>query len=142
MNIYAVAKEMGERLEALPGLVASYVGPVKSVSVPCSVVGWPEQVDFLGTYGPNMHRITDWPVMILTGRIDDRNALERMGAYADHTGPRSVRAALEDEDQPYTACDSITVKNVEFDVVTWQGQDFQGAIFTIDAVGSGAPEED
>jgi hypothetical protein len=31
----------------------------------------------------------------------------------------------------------VIVKTCEFDVITWQKQDFQGALFTLDVVGSG-----
>lgn len=136
MNLAAVALELDERLATLDGLDAHYIGPTKSVSVPCSVIGFPEQVDYHGTYARGMSRITDWPVMILTGRADDKEAFQRIGQYAATSGAGSVVDLLEDGD-PYTACDAVTVKTCSFDVITWQGQDFQGALFILDVAGSG-----
>lgn len=138
MNVSDVAEEVQGRLATLDSVIATYVGSPKSVSVPCAVVGWPEGVDYLGAYGRGMTRVTDWPVLLLAGKVDDRNAFARMGAWADDSSPDSVKTLLEDTTTPYTSCDVITVKSCGFDVITWQGQDFQGALFTIDVAGSGA----
>ena len=138
MNIFEVAEELDTRLATLPGLVAHYVGPRKSVSVPCSVIAWPSPIDYLGTYGRMMKRITDWPVMLLGGSVDDGVAFQRTLEWASDTGPSSVATLLDSSTNPYTSCDTVTVKSCDFDVITWQGQDLQGALFTIDVVGSGA----
>lgn len=136
MNLAAVATEISARLSELPGMIANYVGPVKSVSTPCSVIGFPEVIDFHGTYARGMSRIENWPIMILTGMADDKEAFSRIGQYASTSGAGSVVDALEDSD-PYTACDTVVVKSCSFDVITWQGQDFQGALFILDVTGSG-----
>lgn len=136
MNLYSVALEISARVSELDGLIASYIGPVKSVSPPCSVLGFPESIDYHGTYARGMSRIDDWPLMILTGKADDQEAFARIGLYAATSGAGSVISVLE-ADPPYTACDQVIVKTCEFDVITWQKQDFQGALFTLDVVGSG-----
>jgi hypothetical protein len=136
MNPSAIATEISGRLAALPGLIAAYAGPVKSVSTPCSVVGFPESINYHGTYSRGMNRVDDWPIMILTGLADDKEAFARIGQYAATSGAGSVISVLE-SDEPYTSCDTVIVKTCEFDVITWQKQDFQGAVFTLDVVGSG-----
>lgn len=136
MNLGAVALEIDARLATLPGLVSHYIGPVKSVSTPCSVIGFPEMIDFHSTYARGMSRIADWPIMILTGRADDKEAFKRIGQYAGTSGAGSVISVLEDG-APYTACDTVIVKSCQFDVITWQEQDFQGALFTLDVAGTG-----
>ncbi len=137
MNLAAVAREMDARLAALPSLVATYLGQgVKSVTTPCSVVPLPD-VDFNQTYQRGMTRIPDWEIALLAGKVDDQNAFDRLGIYADGSGADSVIAALQSTpENPYTACDVVIVKSATFDVITWQGQDFQGALFTLDVAGS------
>jgi hypothetical protein len=137
MNLAAVAREIDERLAELPTLVAHYLGQGrKSVTVPCSVVPLPD-VNFNQTYGRGMTRIPDWEIALLAGKVDDQNAFDRMGIYADGTGADSVIQALQSTpERPYTACDVVIVKSATFDVITWQGQDFQGVLFTIDVAGS------
>lgn len=136
MNLAAVALEIDARLATLPGLVAHYVGPTKSVSAPCSVVGFPDTVDYHGAYSRGMSRIEGWPVMILSGMADDKEAFARIGQYASTSTVGSVVSVLEDG-APYTACDTVIVKTCSFDVIEWQGQDFQGALFVLDVAGSG-----
>jgi hypothetical protein len=134
MNLAAVAREIDERMKTLPSLVAHYLGQgVKSVTPPCSVVPLPD-IDYNQTYRGGVTRIPEWEIAILAGKVDDLTAFDRLGIYADTTGDDSVIAALQDG-EPYTACDVITVVRVTFDVITWQGQDFQGALFTLDVAG-------
>lgn len=139
MNLSAVAREIDARLQELPGLVANYLGQGrKSVTVPCSVVPLPD-IDYGQHYQNGMTRIPDWEIAILTGRLDDSTAYDRLGVFADGSGDNSIIACLESTDAdlytPYTACDFVVVKSATFDEITWQGTDFQGALFTLDVVG-------
>lgn len=142
MNFSAVAHEIDTRLRTLDGLIAHYLGQaVKSVSTPCSVVPLPD-ITYNQAYARGMDRVPDWEIAILAGKLDDQNAFDRLGPFADGTGSSSVIQALQSKDEdlyePYTACDFVVVKSATFDVITWQGQDFQGALFTLDVVGSGS----
>jgi hypothetical protein len=103
----------------------------KSISTPCMVVPLPD-VQFNQAYQQGMTRIP-WEIALLAGKIGDETAFDRLGIYADGTGADSVIQALQSG--PYTACDVITVVSATFDVITWQDQDFQGALFTLDVVG-------
>lgn len=139
MNLAAAAREIEARLATLPTLVTTYLGQgVKSVTVPCAVVPLPD-IDYNQTYGNGVTRIPDWEIAILAGKVDDEGAFDRLGIYADGTGADSVIACLQSDNadlyEPYTACDVVTVKSATFDVITWQGQDFQGALFTLDVAG-------
>ena len=141
MNYADVAEQIDARLRALPGLSAHYLGQWrKSVSVPCSVVPLPD-IDYHQAYANGMERVPEWEIAILAGGADDIEAYRRLGRYASSSGEYSVRRVLESTDaeifEPYTACHLVIVKSVTFDVITWQNQDFQGALFTLDVVGSG-----
>jgi len=133
MNLAAVAREMQGRLEDLDGIVATYLGQYTgSVTPPCVVIPLPD-VNFNQTYARGLTRVPEWEIAVLTGKPDDQTGFDRAGVYADGTGDSSVIAALQSG--TYTACDTVTVVRVIFDLITWQGQDFQGALFTVDVAG-------
>ena len=139
MNLALVAGEIDARLKKLPRLVTTYLGQgIKSVTTPCAVTPLPD-INYQQAYASGMSRVPDWDIAILAGKIDDSNAFQRLGEFASTTGPNSVLAALQAPAGPifsaYTACDFVVVKSVTFDLITWQDQDFQGALFTIDVVG-------
>ena len=135
MNVSAVAREMEERLRALPTLLTVYLGQqTKSVTTPCAVVPLPD-IQFNQTYQRGMTRIP-WEIAVLAGKIGDETAFDRLGIYANGEGTDSVIEALQSSSaKPYTACDVVVVQSAVFDAIEWQGQDFQGAIFTLDVVG-------
>lgn len=141
MNLYAVATEINTRLATL-GLVQTNIGPPKSISAPCSVIPFPDTMDYQGAFGRQMDRMDGWEIMVITGKVDDSEALERLGQYADGSGATSVVTVLESKDtllyDPYESCDFVVVKGCSFEIVEWQGQEFQGAVFVIDVVGSGS----
>lgn len=142
MNLFDVATEISARLQTIPGLLQTNIGPPRSVSPPCSVIPLPEGTDYHGTYNGGMTRVANWQIFLLAGHVDDEECFARIAGYAAESGESSVRAALESTDpllfDPYTSCHVVTVKSCTFEVVTWQEADFQGAIFTIDVVGTGS----
>lgn len=139
MNLALVAGEIDARLKKLPRLVTTYLGQgIKSVTTPCAVTPLPD-INYQQAYSSTLVRVPDWEIAILAGKIDDSTAFQRLGEFASTSGPNSVHAALQASAGPifsaYTACDFVVVKSVTFDLITWQDQDFQGALFTIDVVG-------
>lgn len=140
MNVADVGAELQTQLNTIVGL-RCYLGPPDSVSVPAAVVAMPDEITYDRTYGRGADEMV-WPVLLLAARVSDRNALERIGAYCDGSGTFSVKAVLENETAAYTAFDSVRVAKVQFDVVTWQGTDFQGALFELHIFGSGVAEEE
>jgi hypothetical protein len=133
MNIAAVGQEIKVRLDTIKGLRA-HLGPPDSVTPPAAVVVLPEEVRYDAAYGRGTDAIT-WPILLLVGRVNDRGTLERISQFADGSGPMSVKAVLEDH--TYTSCDFVHVVRAQFDVVNWQGTDFQGVLFELSIAGSG-----
>jgi len=143
MNVLNIANELAEALSTVlpfggePGdALRVYVGAPQSISDPCAVVVLPETISFSNTYNRGMDSMV-WPVLVLSSKADARTALERISAYADGSGESSIKAALEGYSD-YTAFDTIFVSSCALDLVTWNGVDYQGALFELQISGSGS----
>lgn len=134
MNLATVMDEVGDRLATIAGLRV-YRYPADNVAPPAAVVTYPEQIDYDGAYARGMDRVT-LPVVVLVGKVSDRASRDRVAAYCDGSGARSLKAALEAG--TYTACDTVRVTGAEFDVVQMAGVDYLSAAFTLDIAGTGA----
>lgn len=136
MNIIAVAEELRAHGAAITPLAGrSYVGPPGSVTDPCLIVPLPEEITFDQVYGRGQDMLL-WEIIVIVGRSDDRQIMERIGQYCAGSGPLSVKQALEGG-APYTACGDVFVASAELATVTWQGTDFQGAFFSTQIRGRG-----
>lgn len=135
MNLDDVAAELGAALGTIAGLNVPEWG-VQRVTPPFALIPLPEQVTYDATYGRGSDRIEDWPVLVLVAHPTKPEARRAVAEYADGSGPKSVKAAIEAHE--YTACDSVTVQTAEFDVVTYAGTDYLAAMFHLDITGKGA----
>lgn len=135
MNLHAVAQEIKERLDPL-FTERVFIGAPDSVTPACFVIPLPEAVDFDATYRRGADSVTGWEMLAIVSKVTDRNLFERVAAYCAGNGASSVKQALESAS--YDSCDSVVVTRVETDTVTWQGTDFQGAMFMIDVFGAGS----
>lgn len=138
MNVHDVAVELAARLTAAD--IRTYVGPPDSISVGpngAAVIVMPELITYDQTYGRGSDSMT-WPLLVLAGKVTDRLVLGRIGQFCDGSGDLSIKALLEATSTSYTSCDSVRVVSVQLDTVTWQGTDFQGALFELHIFGSGA----
>lgn len=133
MNVQAVIQEVADQLDTIADL-RSYGFAPDTVHPPAAIVTWPEAIEYDSTYARGMDRIT-LPVVVVVGKPSDRSTVERLGAYADGSGPRSVKAVVEAG--TYTSCDSVRVMSAEFDVVTIGGIDYMAGMFDLDIGGKG-----
>lgn len=134
MNIAGVMDELGAALETIGGLqVFPYWAD--RVTPPAAVVGWPDSYSFDATYGRGSDRITV-PVTVLVGRVTAATSRDRLAAYADGSGPSSVKQAVDGHAS--SAYDTATVREVtEFATYTVAGVEYLGARFSVDIMGSG-----
>lgn len=133
MNLKDVMDEVAGQLDTIGGL-RTYAFPPDSLAPPAAVVSYPDDYTFDATYGRGTDRMT-LPVVVVVGKPSDRSTVERLGAYADGSGARSVKAVVEAG--THTAFDTVRVMSIEFDVVTIGGQDYMAALFDLDIVGEG-----
>jgi hypothetical protein len=127
--------EVGDQVDTIHGLRV-YRYPPSTVSVPAAVVTYPETYMFDETFGRGMDRVT-LPLVVMVGMVSDRASRDRIAAYADGAGARSVKAVVEAH--TYEACSSVRVMSVEFDIVSMAAVEYLAATFAIDIAGTGAP---
>ena len=135
MNVETIANELSAALATITGLRV-YPWAQRTLSPPGVVVSLPESIDYHGTAGTGLKIVKDMAVILMVGQASARQELKDLGAYTASSGAKSIRAALES--YPYTSCDSVTVKSVEFDEVSLAGVEFGGAKFTLDIFCTGA----
>lgn len=134
MNLATVMTELGAALETISGLrVFSF--PPDTATAPAAIVGYPESLEFDGTYGRGMDRMMV-PVVLVVGKVSDRSSRDELGAYCDGSGSRSIKATLDGYGS-YTEADTVTVTAVDFDTFTLNGTDHIAATFLVDVAGSG-----
>ena len=133
MNLANVMEAISDRLDTIAGL-RCFAYPPGTVTPPAAIVSYPEDITFDETYGRGMDRMS-LPVVLVVGKVSDRTARDRLGAYCNGTGASSVKAVLESG--TYSAFHTVRVASIEFDVVSIAGVDYIAALFTLDIAGSG-----
>lgn len=137
MNVQTVKTEIAALLATITGLRV-YDFSVGSASPPMGLVGWPDEVDYMGTYGRGQTRIPDLPVLVAIGKASDRAAAATLGAYLDETGTKSIPAKIESRTGSWAACDTVTVTSAKIMVITLAAVDYLAAEFHLDITGKGA----
>jgi hypothetical protein len=136
VDLEDVAEEIRGALVVIAGLRTPPWGVAK-VQPPAAVVALPERVVFDETYGRGKDRYPDLPLVVLVGAPEARASRKALAAYADGSGPRSVKAVLEAH--LWTTCEVLTVTSVDFDAgATFAGTPLLAAIFHLDIIGRGA----
>lgn len=134
MRLADVMDEIATRLRSISGLRV-WDWPAGSISPPAAVVSYPDSYKPHATYARGADQMTI-PVIVLVGRASERSARDQLSEYVDGSGARSLIAVLESGS--YTAFDTLTVSNIDFDVVRMGETDYLAALFACDIVGSGA----
>lgn len=134
MNLANVMQAVSDRLGTIAGL-RCFGYPPGSVTPPAAVVSYPESIKFDETYGRGMDRMT-LPVVLVVGKVSDRTARDRLGAYCDGSGASSIKAVLESG--TYAAFDTVRVTGVEFDTVSIAATEYVAALFDLDIAGHGS----
>jgi hypothetical protein len=136
VNLITVVAELQAALGTISGLRVPKWG-VSNINPPAGLVMPPERIDYDETYGRGKDRFPDLEVAVLVPDPTSWRAVETLAPYLDGSGSKSIKAALEA--YPYTAFDrqSLRVAWGEFDVVTYAGTPYLGAIFHLDLLGTG-----
>jgi hypothetical protein len=137
MNLQAVREEIAARLATIEGLNTFPYRPDKIVP-PAAFPDLPERIDYDGSYERGMDAMP-LPVNVLVGKMSAQASHEQIAAYVAGEGPRSFKATLDSSpSNPYTSCDDVHVKSVEFAIFTIAGVDYLAASFSVDITGNGA----
>lgn len=137
MNLVAVMDEIAEKLKAAPSLEGrTYAYPELNIRPPAAIVTYPSDGTFDATYGRGVDTMTG-VVVVAVGRPNERTARDRLAVYIDGSGPDSVKALLDGDEDDYASCDGVRVADWETDTYTFAGGDFLVVIFRLDIAGPG-----
>jgi len=132
MNTKTVRTEIAARLGTIAGLHEHAFPP--GTITPDAAIVVPRQLDPHGTYARGMVK-AEFGVIVVTGKPHDRSAHSRLDEYASDDSERSIVTVLEGG--TYTSFDDVTVMSIDWDVLTFGGVDYLGALFTLDIAGQG-----
>jgi hypothetical protein len=135
MDLSAVMEDLGTALETIDGLrVFPYWAD--RVTPPAAVVGWPDPLTYDSTMRRGADEVEGVPVIVMVSKVDGRNATRELAAYANGSGPRSVKAVIEAHSA--TSYDSARVARAEFGVISVAATEYLAATFFVDLIGTGA----
>lgn len=133
MRLAEVMDELALRLRSITAFREVAEWPKGSITPPAAVVAYPENYNPHASYARGAAELS-LPVVVVVAKVSERTARDALSQLVD--GPTSVITVLESG--TYTAFDTITVSNVDFDTVSIGGTDYLAAVFDCDIVGSGA----
>ena len=131
LDLNAVMDALGARLVGVTGLrVYDYASD--SANPPAAIVSLPSTIEYDAVMGRGADRIVI-PVTVLVGKVSERTARDRLGAYIAGTGASSIKAAIEGSDPTLGGvAQTVRVTNASVDVVTIQAIDYLGASFDVE----------
>ena len=92
MSMAAIMDGIATAALTVTGITNAYDRPVEAITVPCAVVGYPEQINFDMSFAGG---IDSWvfPVWYVVGKSTQDDALDALSAYLEGTG--SLKTALD-----------------------------------------------
>lgn len=93
LNLNAIMDAVGVRLRTI-GDLRVYDYPPEAVAAPAAVVGFPDQIRYDQTFAGGVHALT-MTITVMVSGVSDRASRDALSAYADSTGGRSVKAAVD-----------------------------------------------
>lgn len=136
MDLYTVATQVGAALAPVTPKLRVYPYGTTSIEAPGAVFTLPDSMDFHQGGGTGAEKISDAAVLVMIRDNNRRNSFKTLSDYVKATGASSVKAALEG--YAYTACDTLTVTRVDFDILGMSGADYLTALFHLDIFGNGS----
>lgn len=130
MDLGAVMDEVATCMRQVAGLHA-YAWPTGKVVPPAAVVSYPDNINY--QVDRASYRIS-LPLVLAFGRPTDPATRDVLAAYANGSGPSSVRRLVDE--YVWTSCDSVTATEADIDIVTVANVEYLAAVFTLDIIGS------
>lgn len=140
MKVSDVMDEIAVKLRQAPSLAggrtSAFPIPPASISPPAAIVAYPTDGVYDATYGRGVDTMTG-VVVVAVGRPTERQTRDQLTKYLDGSGPESVKALLDGDEDDYTSCDGVRVADWDTDVYTIGGVDCLVAVFQLDIAGPG-----
>lgn len=133
LNTAEVMEGLRVRLATITGL-KTHAYPPDSLVAPAGVVHFPTAVEFDLTAQRGKDAI-EVEVSVLVGKVSDRTARTRLGAYLAGSGASSVKAAIEGGKTLGGAADTTRVRSATVSTIAVEGVDYLSASFEVHVVG-------
>jgi hypothetical protein len=131
LDLTAVMDALGARLVGVTGLRV-YDYAADNAAPPAAIVSLPRSVEYDSTAGRGVDRIVI-PVTILVGKVSERAARDKLGAYIAGSGASSIKAAVEGSGGDLGGvAQTVRVMEATVDVVTIGAVDYLGASFDVE----------
>jgi hypothetical protein len=131
-NVASIMSGLNTRLDTIQGL-RCYPYPSDSISVPAAIVAFPEVIEYDSTMARGSDRLVV-PVHVLVGKVSDRTARTRLGAYLNGSGSSSVKSAIETDVTLGATVQTVRVTEAEINVMTVGAADYLAATFTVEVI--------
>ncbi len=129
-----VLDEIAGRVDTIDGLRVSNFG-AKTISPPAAIITLPKMIEYDQTYDTGSASAEGVAVWVLVGHADARSSHDRLCAYLDGKGPKSIRQAVTEHQ--YLSCAAAVVTKAEPDIADIGGVQYLAAVFTVDVFGNG-----
>ena len=137
MNLGDVMDEIATKLRAAPSLAGrTYAYPQARVTPPAAIVDYPSEGGFDATYGRGVDTMTG-AVVGVVGRPTERQSRDNISKYINGSGPESVKALVDGDEDDYASCDGVRVAEWETAVWTLDAVDYLAVVFRLDIAGPG-----
>lgn len=134
MNLADVMDEIGAALAVVTGLTV-HVYPVGALTPPAGYLSYPLSIDYDQEYANGAVQFTDFPIVLVAGKANDKAARDKVAGYAAGSGMSSVKRALEGRN--WVACDDVSITSASFDLEMIGGIPYLAVMFKATIVGPG-----
>ena len=134
MNIATAMDDIAAALNGVPKLKGrNYPFWAESVTVPASIVAWPD-INFNTGFRRGMSTV-EVEVFVLCGKVAVKSARDVLAAFLQGSGESSVRAAIDAFD--FRDGVEATTARARVEMITVSGVDYLAGIFTVVLNGNG-----
>lgn len=131
LDLTAVMDAIGARLVGVTGLRV-YDYAADAAAPPAAIVSLPSSVEYDSTAGRGVDRIVI-PVTVLVGKVSERAARDKLGAYIAGEGASSIKSAIEGAGGNLGGvAQTVRVTGSTVDVVTIGAVEYLGASFDVE----------
>lgn len=128
MNVSTVMDQIGTALATITGLRV-FDFPSNSAVPPFAIVDYPDMVEYDSTMVRGSDEAT-FPVLVAVSKVSDRVSRDKLAAYLDGSGAKSVKAAVD----AGSVGQSRRVVSAEVSEIVVGGTPYIGAVFQVHVI--------
>lgn len=132
-TVQAMMAAVATKLTAGISGLRVYQPPRDDIAAPAAVVAWPA-ISYDATMAGGLTR-WEVPVIVLVGKVSDRQSGANLQGYMKASGSGSVKAVLEADPTLGGVVGSTRVERCDVEARTVAGVEYLSAVFTVDVIG-------